>query len=648
MPQIPVPKLPCAKLGIVNSKSGTYYYVQTYTHHYDKEKKRSVRDSQKTIGTVTGGDKYGVIKFKQFFLDEHPELENFIVSWTKDGFSFKLADEEKFSTITEKTVEKKHAGASWALQKLMGESGISDALKETFSSYKRHLKLASLAIYMVIKRTNAMHYYEPFSKITWLPWSKTLNDGQITRLFQSVTYDEVMRFFNALNRNYLKKFGKDFHKRVFVALDSTSVSTYSNKLSMAEYGHNKDGDDIPQINYMLVCDEVTGLPIYAKVYKGNVVDVTTVKDLLSELKIMHSRVSSDKYKNDEFSPSLIFVTDSGYDSEDKLQNFLMHDYSFVIRSTLRSKWVQEVILENYDDLMDDNSLDTYTSQHMYSVQVEYKDNDFPVDKKYKSNKATANIHVHMYFDENIKSNSRATIKANTAVSRDEYNQLVDKLYGENKTVTPELLSQLKLQDASKQKFIDRYCVFDDKGYAKISAHKIDEKLKFTGIKVLLSDVISDAKEAYFTYERRNTVENNFQIFKDHLNFDRIHSSSDRGFQGKFLCQLIASSLKMLLNTRIRDYEKSSAASKDGIKFSNKSLSRIIDELDTLMLSVSKDGYYFDEICGIYTTIYKALDIPLPEAKHKYELNEDDKITDEELNAEYEQIDEDLVEIEKSV
>ena len=42
MPQIPVPKLPCTKLGIVNSKSGTYYYVQTYTHHYDKVKKRSV------------------------------------------------------------------------------------------------------------------------------------------------------------------------------------------------------------------------------------------------------------------------------------------------------------------------------------------------------------------------------------------------------------------------------------------------------------------------------------------------------------------------------------------------------------------------------------------------------------------------------
>ena len=52
---------------------------------------------------------------------------------------------------------------------------------------------------------------------------------------------------------------------------------------------------------------------------------------------------------------------------------------------------------------------------------------------------------------------------------------------------------------------------------------------------------------------------------------------------------------MIFNTRIRDYEKSDAASKDGLKFSNKSLSRILEDLDTIMLSVYKGGYYFDEI-----------------------------------------------------
>ena len=39
-----------------------------------------------------------------------------------------------------------------------------------------------------------------------------------------------------------------------------------------------------------------------------------------------------------------------------------------------------------------------------------------------------------------------------------------------------------------------------------------------------------------------------------------------------------------------------------------------------MLSVYKGGYYFDEIAGIYKTMYKAIDIPLPEVKHKYEPN----------------------------
>ena len=105
---------------------------------------------------------------------------------------------------------------------------------------------------------------------------------------------------------------------------------------------------------------------------------------------------------------------------------------------------------------------------------------------------------------------------------------------------------------------------------------------------------------------------------------------------------------MIFNTRIRDYEKSDAVSKDVLRFSNKSLSRILEDLDTIMLSVYKGGYYFDEIAGIYKTMYKVIDIPLPEAKHKYEPDQDDRITDEELNAEYEKMDEDLVEIEKQL
>lgn len=96
---------------------------------------------------------------------------------------------------------------------------------------------------------------------------------------------------------------------------------------------------------------------------------------------MYSNIKAEE----EFKPELIFVTDRGYDSEDNLQLFLLHKYNFVMRSMLCSSWIKDVIDENYDALMDDNSLDRYTSQHMHTVKVEYKYDDYPVEGKKKSN-----------------------------------------------------------------------------------------------------------------------------------------------------------------------------------------------------------------------------------------------------------------------
>lgn len=151
----------------------------------------------------------------------------------------------------------------------------------------------------------------------------------------------------------------------------------------------------------------------------------------------------------------------------------------------------------------------------------------------------------------------------------------------------------------------------------------------------MSNSESDPKKAFFAYNRRRTVEGNFQVFKDHLNFDRVYSSSDRSFQGKFLCQLIAASLMTILNTRIRDYENSPRARKDKIRLSDKSLSRLLDELNTIMLTIYKGVYYFDEISGKYQTLLNAIGIPVPEAKHKYEPDMDDIVSDEDLNLDYE-------------
>lgn len=85
-----------------------------------------------------------------------------------------------------------------------------------------------------------------------------------------------------LNTLTMERNEKNTVKNRYLALDSTSISTHSLKLAKSAYGHNKDGDDLPQINVLLVVDQNTGEPVYYRAYNGNVPDFFTVKHFLQE------------------------------------------------------------------------------------------------------------------------------------------------------------------------------------------------------------------------------------------------------------------------------------------------------------------------------------------------------------------------------
>ena len=110
--------------------------------------------------------------------------------------------------------------------------------------------------------------------------------------------------------------------------------------------------------------------------------------------------------------------------------------------------------------------------------------------------------------------------------------------------------------------------------------------------VLISDTVTDAREAYAAYKNRYRVERNFEVFKSTLNFNRPYNSNDRAYNGKFLCQFIVTAIAMLFETRIKNYEKTLEAKKDKVRFNCYSLLRIIDELNTIMLTMFKGGFYY--------------------------------------------------------
>ena len=644
MATISIPKLPSLKVGSRTVKGKNYVYLQTYTFHYDKERKRSIRDSQKTVGKIEGGKLYGLITWHEDFINQFPELKQLRAFKTKEGIEFKPLEEEiPDHVVPEHPVQKKLAGAYWAISKAMAQTGIGDALKRVFGEYHRDLKLASIVMYMLIKRNGGiMHQYPPFSKINYLPWPYELNDHQLGKLLTHVTYDRLIKFFNALGQEYYKRHEKLFNKgqpqRLILALDSTSISTYSQTLPDAEWGHNKDGDCLKQINYLLLCDELTGMPVFGKMYKGNVVDCSTIKNLISDLAIIFEKA--------EVKPELIFTTDRGYESTDNMELFLRNDYKFIMRSKINTKWVQDIVDSVRDKFADENLYDEYTKQYMITTDVTYKYDPNPIEGKRKSFTAQTKLYAHVYFDEGVYNRKRENLRFNINNARTIYNAEIKKIHDEelstgnkdvaqekkspgNKTKTQTLMEKIAAVKIGKlQGFIDNYCKLDSEGYALIDLDKFRARLKNAGVMVILTNIAETASCAYAAYSRRMTVERNFQNFKSVLDFDRPHASTQSSLQGRFLCEFIASAIYVLFQNRIASYEKTAEAKDDHIILSNMSLPRIIDELNTIMLTCCKNGGYFDEVAGKYRTLYKALQIPLPESFIEDIKNEESAAEDE--------------------
>lgn len=85
------------------------------------------------------------------------------------------------------------------------------------------------------------------------------------------------------------------------ALDNTSISTYSNTLSEAQFGHAKRDPDLKQINYTVICDQRSGAIVFSHMFDGAVNDVSSLSDILFSMR----EAGFDLDKN-------ILVTDRGY------------------------------------------------------------------------------------------------------------------------------------------------------------------------------------------------------------------------------------------------------------------------------------------------------------------------------------------------
>lgn len=269
---------------------GDKTYAYEITSFYDKEKK-SPRQKSKYLGVVNEG------KIERKRANSSPHMT---FDYGNVAVVLKIAEELK----------------------------LKQTLVEIYGEHTANIMIA-LAANKLIQDTslsNFKYWYENTYLTKMLP-------------IENPTSQMLSRFLDQLGEEQFKKasFLKNWCEKVSpkssIAYDLTSLSSSSELIDMLEYGYSRDKDYLPQINLGYVASLDASLPLYFKKFPGSINDVTTIKNLLSEL---HS-FGVNKIR---------LVLDRGFYSQNNIKEMKENGYDFVMAMPFHVKMAQKIIAIN--------------------------------------------------------------------------------------------------------------------------------------------------------------------------------------------------------------------------------------------------------------------------------------------------------------
>ena len=175
-------------------------------------------------------------------------------------------------TFTENDIKRstvKEFGAFYLYRRIGEETGLIDILKEVFP--QRWEQIFNIACYLVSSGDPLMYCVDWVEKTEAFP-NTALSPAAITEMYKDITFGEQSEFF--------EKWAAYRDEKEYLALDITSVSSYSELISDVEWGYNRDREHLAQINLCMLMGEESGLPVFQTTYSGSIGDVSTLKSTL--------------------------------------------------------------------------------------------------------------------------------------------------------------------------------------------------------------------------------------------------------------------------------------------------------------------------------------------------------------------------------
>lgn len=525
-----------------NSKTGTVYAYENKAY-WDKEKKQS-RAKRTLIGKVD------------------PLTGEIVPTRKYEKQEVSVEIKPKSDTITVSDFKRSFYGASYLFDQIGELTGVKADLKACFpNDYK---KILSLGYFLIMEDNNSLSRFPYWQKLHTHPYKKEISSQRSSELLQSI--DEESRI------NFFRKQGKRRSENEYWAFDTTSISSYSETLKQVKMGRNKEYDRLPQINLALLFGEKSGLPFYYRKLPGNISDVKTIKQLLTEFKMMN-------YKK------VKVLFDRGFYSSDNISSMYKAHQKFIIGVKLNLKFVKEKLNDEKENL---KKWSNHNSQFgvngvCSTTRWEY---EYKRPNKRDTIKEKRRAYLLLFYDaeramkEQVELNKYLTTLHDELINNNlkEYHTNDYKRYFEV-VETPIRGKKIKVKDEAVLKSRE------DHGYF-----------------ALLSNEIKDPFEALSLYRSKDIVEKGFNNLKDRLNLRRMQVSSELSLNGKLFVEFIALIYLSYVKKKMQDA---------GL-FKKWTLQGLLEELELIeLLEVPKFGKVLGEVSKKQADIYTALGIKTP-------------------------------------
>lgn len=254
-----------------------------------------------------------------------------------------LVDEPYFAPYTRgdtDTYENKLYGFVALLEAAAKQSGLWQSLKKVFPSDWQMMLMIVEALMSYPDR--ALYRPKHFHDVCWHTLVDKPTEYGMTKALEAVDPESLQRFFGDFERRVAaKSTSSDAHQKMIVcALDTTSLSTYSAMLEAAKYGKNKEGDPMAQINLLMICDNITGIPLYYRSLPGNYSDKNVLDTTIKEL------------RSAQFRKGTLLVMDRGFYSHANVVKLLEGNFRFLMGMPLSAGIYRGAIGEAAEVILD--------------------------------------------------------------------------------------------------------------------------------------------------------------------------------------------------------------------------------------------------------------------------------------------------------